>query len=205
MKNKKNGKTQSFLEVVDREVLIFWCLKRVRWKKSCLSRFCQNGGLAPVWLGHAFLRSVWELSWSVWRHLAVSVGVFLFLDVWRGVSIDLGDIFGMPELLGSVFGDSLHEGLAQTGANSLFWPNPKRQEFFTYLFWDIKISKPHYMPFLKSFDIFLNFHVRQREITIHSLFWSPCISQTAKHLKWRWELCPYITLFWSIASKPGGF
>ena len=51
-----------------------------------------------------------------------------------GVSIDLGDIFGMPELLGSVFGDSLHEGLAQTGASSLFWPNPKRQEFFTYLF-----------------------------------------------------------------------
>ena len=60
----------------------------------------------------------------------MSVGVFLFLDVWRGVSIDLGDIFGMPELLGGVFGDSLHEGFAQTGANSLFWPNPKRQEFF---------------------------------------------------------------------------
>ena len=175
---------------------------------SCLSLFFQRGGLAPVWLGHASLRSVWELSWSVWRHLAVSVGVCLCLFcLWMsgGVSIDLGDIFGMPELLGSVFGDSLHEGLAQTGANSLFWPNPKRQEFFTYLFWDIKISKPHYMPFLKSFDIFLNFHVRQREITIHSLFWSPCISQTAKHLKWRWELCPYITLFWSIASKPGGF
>ena len=79
MKNKKNGKTQSFLEVVDREVLIFWCLERVRWKKSCLSRFCQNGRLAPVWLGHASLRSVWELSWSVWRHLAVSVGVCLCL------------------------------------------------------------------------------------------------------------------------------
>ena len=64
--------------------------------------------------------------------------------------------------------------IKKNGANSLFWPNPKRQEFFTYIFWDIKISKPHYMPFLKSFDIFLNFHVCQREITIHSLFWSPC-------------------------------
>ena len=63
----------------------------------------------------------------------MSVGVCLCLFcLWMsgGVSIDLGDIFGMPELLGSVFGDSLHEGLAQTGANSLFWPNPKRQEFF---------------------------------------------------------------------------
>ena len=39
------------------------------------------------------------------------------------MSIDLGDIFGMPELLGGVFGDSLHEGFAQTGANSSFWPN----------------------------------------------------------------------------------
>ena len=181
MKIKKNGKTQTFLEMAYSEVLIFSIMH---------------------------FRSVWGLSWSVWGHLAVSVGVCLCLFcLWMsgGVSIDLGDIFGMPELLGSVFGDSLHEGLAQTGANSLFWPNPKRQEFFTYLFWDIKISKPYYMPFLKSFDIFLNFHVRQREIIIHSLFWSPCISQTAKHLKWRWELCPYITLFWSIASKPGGF
>ena len=48
----------------------------------------------------------------------MSVGVCLCLFcLWMsgGVSIDLGDIFGMPELLGSVFGDSL------------FWPNPKRQ------------------------------------------------------------------------------
>ena len=186
------------------EVLIFLCLRKGRWTKflpfTVLLKWLQSDIM--------HFRSVWGLSWSVWGHLAVSVGVCLCLFcLWMsgGVSIDLGDIFGMPELLGSVFGDSLHEGLAQTGANSLFWPNPKRQEFFTYLFWDIKISKPHYMPFLKSFDIFLNFHVRQREITIHSLFWSPCISQTAKHLKWRWELCPYITLFWSIASKPGGF
>ena len=29
----------------------------------------------------------------------------------------------MPELLGGVFGDSLHEGFAQTGANSSFWSN----------------------------------------------------------------------------------
>ena len=49
--------------------------------------------------------------------------LFVSFCLWMsgGVSIDLGDIFGMPELLGSVFGDSLHEGFTQTGANSLFW------------------------------------------------------------------------------------
>ena len=96
----------------------------------------------------------------------MSVGVCLCLFcLWMsgGVSIDLGDIFGMPELLGSVFGDSPHEGLAQTGANSLFWPNPKRQEFV-------------HLPFLRHqniktslYAIFLNFHICQREITIHKL------------------------------------
>ena len=52
--------------------------------------------------------------------------VFGFLGVWRGDSIDLGDILGCQSCLGvfeGVFGDSLHEGFAQTGANSSFWPN----------------------------------------------------------------------------------
>ena len=45
---------------------------------------------------------------------------FLFLGVWRGVLIDLGDILGSQSCLGvfeRVFGDSLHEGFSQTGAN----------------------------------------------------------------------------------------
>ena len=50
VKFTKDGKTQSFLEMVHWEILIFWCLKSVRWKTSCLSRFCQNGGLAPDWV-----------------------------------------------------------------------------------------------------------------------------------------------------------
>ena len=55
-----------------------------------------------------------------------------FLGVWRGVSIDLGDILGCQSCLGvfeGVFGDSLHEGFSQTGANSPNWPNPERQDF----------------------------------------------------------------------------
>ena len=47
---KKNGKTRWFLASLHREVLIFWCLKRVRWKKSCLSELGQNGGLALAWI-----------------------------------------------------------------------------------------------------------------------------------------------------------
>ena len=45
---------------------------------------------------------------------------FLFLVVWRGVSIDLGDILECQSCLGvfkGVFGDSLREGSSQTGAN----------------------------------------------------------------------------------------
>ena len=39
--------------------------------------------------------------------------------------------------------------LSQTGANPPFWQNRNRQDFFTWLFWDIKISKPPYVPFPK--------------------------------------------------------
>ena len=54
---------------------------------------------------------------DIWQCLLVSV---LFLGIWRGVSIDLGDILGCHSCLGvfeGVFGDSLHEGFSQNGAN----------------------------------------------------------------------------------------
>ena len=50
VKFTKNGKTQLFLEMVHREVLIIWCLDSVKWKQFCLSRHCRNNGLAPDWL-----------------------------------------------------------------------------------------------------------------------------------------------------------
>ena len=43
----KKYKTQPFLERAHREVLIFWCLKRVGQKKSCFSTVCQK------WLSYA--------------------------------------------------------------------------------------------------------------------------------------------------------
>ena len=83
----------------------------------------------------------------------MSVGVFSVFGCLGGVSIDLGDILGCQScsrVFEGIFGDSLHEGFAQTGANSLFWPNPKRQEFCSPTF--SETSKPHYMPFLKMFE-----------------------------------------------------
>ena len=58
-----------------------------------------------------------KTSGSIYWCLFVS---FLFLVVWRGVSIDLGDILGCQScsrVFEGVFGDLLHEGFSQTGAN----------------------------------------------------------------------------------------
>ena len=41
--------------MADREVLIFWCLKSARLKKSCLSGLGQIGELAPVWLNPSWI------------------------------------------------------------------------------------------------------------------------------------------------------
>ena len=51
----------------------------------------------------------------------------------------------------------VHVGFSLAKANPPFWHIPNMQYFFTWLFWDIKIS------------------VCQKEITIDSFFWSPCI------------------------------
>ena len=56
----------------------------------------------------------------------MSVGVFLSLDVLRAFQLIWVIFLGCQNCLGvfeGVFGDSLHEGFAQTGANSSFWPN----------------------------------------------------------------------------------
>ena len=99
------------------------------------------------------LRRVWGLSWSVWRCLALSVGAWmcLMLDLGvegtppRRVSDYLGDIKGCL----SCFGCSRVYRRAQSMWASV-WPepthhfgtSPKCNIFFTWLFWDIKISKP---------------------------------------------------------------
>ena len=54
LKIAKNGLTQWFLESFYAAVLVFWCLKMIRCKKSCISLFCQNGGLASARLNPAW-------------------------------------------------------------------------------------------------------------------------------------------------------
>ena len=53
LKIAKNGLTQWFLESFYAAVLVFWCLIMIRWNKSFISLFCQNGGLASARLNPA--------------------------------------------------------------------------------------------------------------------------------------------------------
>ena len=54
VKITENGKTQPFLEMIHREVLIFWCLESVRRKQSRLLMLCQIWlvCLQPDWIPH---------------------------------------------------------------------------------------------------------------------------------------------------------
>ena len=54
LKIAKNGLTQWFLESFYAAVLVFWCLIMIRWNKSFISLFCQNGGLASARLNPAW-------------------------------------------------------------------------------------------------------------------------------------------------------
>ena len=91
VKFTKYGKTQLFLEMVYREVLIFWCLNNVKWKQSWLSRFCQNSGLAPDWVIHGeknllFPVSVCWVSVCAWCSLLIELGiVYGYTDMFQWV------------------------------------------------------------------------------------------------------------------------
>ena len=87
------------------------------------------------------LRSVWELSWIVWRHLAVSVEcMFVSLGFWVSVIFwDARADWGCSRVfLETLFmKDSVRLELThQLG------PTLKGKILFTWRFWDIKISKP---------------------------------------------------------------
>ena len=124
--------------------------KKVGEKNSCLSGFCQNGGLAPVWLDHVFKECL-RAEVEVWRYLVMSVGVCLCL--WMS-----GGVF---QLIWVIFRDVRAE----------------RQEFFHLLFMrhqNIKTSLSAISKNVWVLPFFLMLGVCQREMTIYSLFWSPC-------------------------------
>ena len=105
LKITKSGITEPFLVRAHREVLIFWCLEGVRWKKYPILGLCQNGGLAPArpdsaWTEPArhlqtlqdnpqtFLRIVWEcllVSFYAW---------FIFGNVRGHLGLSWGDVSG---------------------------------------------------------------------------------------------------------------
>ena len=158
--------------MVDREVLIFWGLRRVRCKNSCFSLFCQNGGLAPVWLSHACLRG----DENVWRHLAFSVGIWLCLFCF----LVSGGVF---QLIWVIFWDARGAwgcsrltswGIQSDWSQLTNLAQPWKTRFsFTWLFWGIKISKPPYLPFPKITE-FCNFsyfsYLSERNYNLQSLW-----------------------------------
>ena len=102
------------------------------------------------------LRSVWKLSWIVWRHLAVSVEcMFVSLGFWVS-----GGVF---QLIWVIFWDARAAwGCSRVFLETLFMKDSVRLELthqlgptlkgkilFTWRFWDIKISKPDYLPLPK--------------------------------------------------------
>ena len=131
--------------------LIFWCLKRGRWKNLAFHDVAQ--GLAPVLLlNHAFK----ECLWVVLKCLKTSASVcwclfksFLSFGVWRGASIDMDDILGCQRCL-RVFLEtySMRDSVRLEPTHHLAQPW-KARLVFIWLFWDIKISKPPYLPFPK--------------------------------------------------------
>ena len=92
-----------------------------------------------------------------------------------------------------------HAWLSQIGANPQFWQNGERQEFQTSKHQNLPIY--HFQKSL-SLAIFLIFHVCQREITIYSLFGSPCIARYICHIcdiSQLWSYAPGFTQ--SICQK----
>ena len=55
LKSAKNGLPQWFSSRKFREVLIFWCLKRARWKKKTVFQGCAKVVCFPAWLSQSAL------------------------------------------------------------------------------------------------------------------------------------------------------
>ena len=66
VKITENGKTQPLLEMIHREVLIFWCLESVRRKQSRLSMLCQIGWFVSSHTGPRMKRALRQTSEHHW-------------------------------------------------------------------------------------------------------------------------------------------
>ena len=155
LKKKKNGKTQWFLESLHREVLIFWCLKRARWNKSCLSELGQNGGLAPAWLIPHWLscqkHPKWPPSSSDTPNITQNIPskhpkTTLNTNDTKRHRHTSSDTLIRPT-------DTPRTPLKHSQTPSLhFGTAPKAWLSLTWVFWDIWISKPPYVSLPKMIE-----------------------------------------------------
>ena len=145
LKSAKNGLAQRFSSRKFREVLIFWCLKRARWKKFPLFR------IVPKWC--VFQPDLVTVSQRKGPHFFFTNGVHYVIHPFSFISLGGQSPVLMSELnicgfLGPpvpengpkwLQGHCDHVRLENTPR----WHNHERREsFFTWPFWDIKISKP---------------------------------------------------------------
>ena len=175
VKITENYKTQPFLEMIHWEILIFWCLESTRRKQSLLSMLCQIGWFVSNQTGSHMewaLRQTPQHHWASKTHWNISLYPKIFPHIPNSFTklyqakIDTNRHW-------QTTGDSfLHVWLSQYGAKPPFWQNLERQKKFTWHFWDIKISKPPYVPFPKmvGFCHFLwIWHLSQRNYN-----WQSC-------------------------------
>ena len=141
----KNALLQWFSSRKFREVLIFWCLKRARWKKIPAFQDCAKVVCFPAWLGHGVPKKGSLLFFYKRCPLCYTSLQF--------------HLFGWPKPSSNectqylwFFGTSGARKWPKMTARTL-WPcqagkhttlaQPwKTGVFFTWPFWDIKISKP---------------------------------------------------------------
>ena len=116
------------------------------------------------------------VSFGVWRRLFVSYGVWRCEEGVWGVSKRISECclwtclrFGSLCESIWVFRLCMVQQLLNIGKS------PEGKIPHTWHFWNLKIQKPPYISFLKIIGLlhFWNFWVRQKKITIHSLFGSP--------------------------------
>ena len=129
-------------------------------KKSCLLNLCQNDGVASAWLNSVGTGSVcwcplayvsiWFIFGNVRGHIGVSSGVFrdvLDPQACAGVYLRAQGCSGMY-LRAEFMQDSVW--LEPTHQFGTSW---KAKFVFTWLLWDIKISKPPYVTSLKMVEL----------------------------------------------------
>ena len=179
--------------MADREVLIFWCLKRVRWKNILFFRVGSNW-----WVGSSQTESLME--WvsntpkQLWHPKISPISNETSLQTPKNKK----DTTRYQQTMPNVFKHSHHplnmRDWVRLEPILNFGKTVKGKNFSTWLFSDLKISKPPYLPLPKiiGLAIFLIFHVCQREITIYSLFGLPCTTMGRIWLPWKFLRCSLI-------------